>query len=117
MLDVLDESIVSHPSRLVGATDHEGHDGVRAWWKAMQDHGDWYEVGIREIRQPDPDRVAILGDIYDDGQPVSPWCLIMRVRDGLIVESHSYLSDADLLDRLGLMDSEASSTEGEQLPR
>ena len=117
MLDVLDASIVSHPSRLVGATDHEGHDGVRAWWKAMEDRGDWYQVGIREIRQPDPDRVAILGDIYDDGERVSPWCLIMRVRDGLIVESHSYLSDADLLDRLGLMDSEASSTEGEQLPR
>ena len=117
MLDVLDESIVSHPSRLVGATDHEGHDGVRAWWKAMEDRGDWYEVGIREIRQPDPDRVAILGDIYDDGERVSPWCLIMRVRGGLIVESHSYLSDDDLLDRLGLMDSEASSTEGEQLAR
>lgn len=117
MLDVLDESIVSHPSRLAGATDHEGHDGVRAWWKAMEERGNWYRVGIREIRQPDPDRVAILGDIYADDQRVSPWCLIMRVRDGLIVESHSYLSDADLLDRLGLMDPEASSTEGERLPR
>lgn len=48
---------------------------------------------------------------------MSPWCLIMRVREGLVVESHSYLSDAELLDRLGLIDSEASSTQGEQLPR
>ncbi|HTY97039.1 MAG TPA: nuclear transport factor 2 family protein [Solirubrobacteraceae bacterium] len=117
MLEVLDESIVSHPSRLVGATDHEGHDGVRAWWKAMEDRGDWYEVGIREIRQPDPDRVAILGDIYDEGERVSPWCLIMRIRGGLIVESHSYLSDADLLDRLGLMDPEAAAADGEPLRR
>ena len=35
--------------------------------------------------------------------PISPWCVVIRVRDGLIIESRSYLSDEELLDQLGLI--------------
>lgn len=103
MLAVQDESIVSYPSRLGGATPHRGHDGVRAWWNAMVAAGTWYEVVIGEIRQYQPDRVVILGEIREHGEPISPWCVVIHVRHGLIVESRSYLSESDLLEQLGLI--------------
>ncbi|HTQ67074.1 MAG TPA: nuclear transport factor 2 family protein [Solirubrobacteraceae bacterium] len=113
MLEVLDQNVVSHPSRLAGASPHNGHEGVRAWWASMAARGDWYEVAIREIRQPDPDRVVILGDVGQDGQWISPWCVVVKVRNGLIVESHSYLSDEGLLDQLGLIGPSEPSAEYE----
>ncbi len=104
MLALQDEHVVSHPSRLFGQQMHAGHAGVRAWWAEMEEAGRWYEVVIREIRQPQPDRIAVLGEIRDEaGEPLSPWGVIVRVRDGLIVESHSYLSDDELLEQLGLL--------------
>lgn len=103
MLAVQDENIVSHPSRLAGATAHRGHDGVRAWWNAMVAAGTWYEVVIDEIRQHHPNRVVILGEIREQGEPISPWCVVIHVRNGLIVESRSYLSESDLLEHLGLI--------------
>ncbi len=103
MLAVLDANVVSHPSRLAGAHRHEGHAGVRAWWEAMVANGQWYTVVIHEIRQPSADQVVILGEIHDRGERISPWCVVARVRDGLIVESHSYLSESELLDQLGLI--------------
>lgn len=48
-------------------------------------------------------RVAVLGEIRDEGQPLSPWAVVIRIRGGLIIESRSYLSDEDLLDRLGVL--------------
>jgi len=103
MLAVQDENVVSYPTRFTGVASHRGHDGVRAWWEAMAADGRWYEVVIREIRQPDHDRVAILGAIYDHGELMSPWCVVIRVRNGLIIESRSYLSERDLLEQLGLI--------------
>ena len=104
MLAVQDESIVSYPSRLAGATTHRGYEGVRAWWNAMAAAGTWYEVVINEIRQHRPDRVVIIGEIQEHGEPISPWCVVIRVRKGLIVESRSYLSESDLLEHLGLIE-------------
>jgi hypothetical protein len=69
----------------------------------MVANGRWYEVVIHEIHQPTADRVAILGEIQDHGQPISPWCVIVRVREGLIIESRSYLSESELLSQLGLL--------------
>jgi SnoaL-like domain len=102
MLDV-HPSIVSYPSRLAGAQRHEGHAGVRAWWQTMLASGQWYEVVIRDIQQPSADRVAIIGEIRDQGERISPWCVIVQVREGLISESRSYLTETDLLDQLGLL--------------
>lgn len=63
----------------------------------------WYEVAVGGIRQIGPDRVAILGEIRDRGERLVPWGVVVRVRDGLIIEPHSYLSDEELLGNLGLL--------------
>jgi ketosteroid isomerase-like protein len=104
MLALMDENAVSYPSRLFGARRHQGHGDVRAWWQTMVESGRWYEVVVAEIRQLPPDRVAILGELVDHGEPLSPWGVLVRVRDGLIIESRSYLSEKELLDELGLLE-------------
>ncbi len=104
MLALQDEHVVSYPARLFGNRAHAGHAGVRAWWDAMVASGRWYEVVVHDVRQLGPDRLAVLGEIRDDGEVLSPWGVLVRVRNGLIVESHSYLSDEDLLEALGLIE-------------
>jgi ketosteroid isomerase-like protein len=104
MLALQDENIVSYPSRLLGHKRHVGHAGVRAWWETMVASGQWYEVAVHDIRQLGPDRIAILGEIRDEGELLSPWGVVVLVRNGLIVESHSYLSPDELLEELGLLE-------------
>ncbi len=103
MLACQDENIVSTPSRLFRNRPHTGHAGVRAWWAAMETTGQWYTVVIREIRPLDKERIAVLGEIRDGEQLLSPWAVLIRIRNGLITESHSYLSDEELLEELDLL--------------
>ncbi len=104
MLAVQDENVVSYPAPLFGHRPHHGHDGVRAWWSAMADSRERYDVAIREIRLLEPDRVAVIGEIRDRaGIHLSPWSVVVRVRNGLIVESRSYLSEVTDLERLGVL--------------
>jgi hypothetical protein len=104
MLALMDESVVSYPARLFGQRRTNGHAGVRAWWQSMVESDRWYAVVIREVRPLMPDRIAILGDLLDHGEPLSPWGAIVRVDNGLIVESRSYLSDDELLEELGVLE-------------
>ena len=104
MLALQDENVVSHPVRIFGYRSLTGHAGVRAWWEAMEASGKWYEVVVSDVRLLGADRVAILGEIRDRGELMSPWAVLFRVHNGLIIESRSYLSDTELLDELGLLE-------------
>src|SRR3979490_472908 len=84
MLALQDENVVSYPSRLFGTRRHTGHAGVRGWWEAMVASGSWYHVVVSEVRQLGPDRLAILGELRDQGELLSPWGVLVRVRNGLI---------------------------------
>lgn len=108
MLAVMDENVVSYPAPLFGHRPHFGHAGVRGWWAAMLASNERYDVQVTEIRQIGSDRIAILGEVHGAaGKPLSPWAVLIRVRNGVIVESRSYLSDKELLAELGLLESEA----------
>ena len=104
MLALQDENVVSYPVRIFGYRSLIGHAGVRAWWEAMEASGQWYEVVVTDIRLLVPDRVAIVGEIRDQGELLSPWAVLVRIHNGLIIESRSYLSDKALLDELGLLE-------------
>jgi hypothetical protein len=94
---------VSYPAPLFGRRPHMGHAGVRAWWDAMVASGRWYVVLVSEVRRLEPDRFAILDEIRDRGELASPWGVLVRVRNCLIIESRSYLSDKQFLEQLGLL--------------
>jgi ketosteroid isomerase-like protein len=100
MLAVLDENVVSYPAPLFGHRPHVGHAGVREWWAAMMARNEAYDVVVSEIRQLDSARVAVVGELHSEGKLLSAWAVLVRLRDGLIVESRSYLSDERLLDDL-----------------
>jgi SnoaL-like domain len=104
MLILQDENVVSYPARLFGQRVLTGHSGVREWWQTMVDSGRWYDVVIRDMRRLDSDRVAVFGEIRDGGEPLSPWGVVVRVQNGVIVESRSYLSDEQLLLDIGALD-------------
>jgi len=100
----MDENVVTHPLPLFGFGPYRGHAGVREWWAAMEASGAQYDFVVREVREIEPDRVAVLGELHSStGMLLGPWALLVRIRDGLIIESHSYLSDEDTLERLGLL--------------
>ncbi len=103
MLALQAEDVVSYPTRLFGQRCLNGHAGVRSWWAAMVAAGRWYDVVVHDIRLLEPDRVAILGEIRDGGEWLSPWGVVVRVCDGLIAESRSYLSDEQLLEDIGVL--------------
>lgn len=103
MLAVMDENVVSYPAPLFGHRPHLGHDGVREWWAAMM-ASEWsYDVRVSEIREIEPNAVAVIGEVHSGRSTLSPWAVVVRIRNGLIVESRSYLSSTDLLEELGLL--------------
>jgi hypothetical protein len=110
MLAVIDENVVSYPAPLFGHRPHVGHAGVRQWWAAMIARNERYDVAVNEVRQIDSGRVAVLGELHSEGKRLSAWAVLVRIRDGLIVESRSYLSDEKLLDDLGLVTEAATTT-------
>jgi ketosteroid isomerase-like protein len=97
-LAVLDEEVVSYPTPLFGHRPNFGHAGVRAWWAEMMASSRRFDIVVKEIRQIEPDRVAVLGAIHngDSGRRLGPWTVIVRVRNGRIVESRSYLTDEEM---------------------
>jgi hypothetical protein len=104
LLAMLDEHVVIHPSPLFERRPHyTGHAGVREWWETMRASGRWYEVVVNGVRQLESDKCGILGEIRHDGELLSPWAVLLDIRDSLIIESRSYLSDEDLLRELRLL--------------
>lgn len=109
MLAVMDENVVSYPAPLFGHRPHVGHAGVREWWATMMARKDRYDVIVNETRQIDADRVAVLGELHQNGRWLSAWAVVVRIRAGLIIESRSYLSDGGSLDELGRLSEPATS--------
>jgi hypothetical protein len=99
MLALLDEHAVIHPAPLFERRPrYTGRAGVREWWETMLASGRWYEVVMTKVRELGDDQWAVLGEIRDEGDLLSPWIVLLRVRGALIIESRSYLSDEGLLD-------------------
>ena len=109
MLALMDENVVSYPTALFGPRPHFGHAGVRAWWEAMISSADSFDVVVSEVRPIESDRVALLGEVWSRGRRLSPWTVLVRIRNCLIIESHSYLSDTERLEELRLLEAPLSS--------
>jgi ketosteroid isomerase-like protein len=116
MLAVMDENVVSHPAPLFGHRPHVGHAGVRAWWATMVASDHSFDVVVTGTRQIYPDRVAVFGELRSRGARLGPWAVVVLIRNGLIIESRSYLSGEDLLADLGLLGGPAITDGSESSP-
>jgi hypothetical protein len=49
------------------------------------------------------DRVAVFGQLTMEGRRVSPYTLVVMLRDGKVAAMRSYLTDEETLTQLGLL--------------
>jgi len=104
LLELLDPEVEFVPTPLSRTRrKYLGHAGVRQWLETARVRGPWYSGRVTEVRSLGSDQCAILGNVWLDDQPVAPLAVLIRIRDGLIMESLSYLSDSELLHELGLL--------------
>ena len=94
-----------HPLRLVGLDgSYRGHDGVRRWFVRRTQLRHEHVFVLSDVNGVGDDRVLAVGALTLAGEfEIAPFCALHRIVDGLIVAAHHYLTDADMLERLGLV--------------
>ena len=104
LVELCDPRIEFRPTSLVGERAvYRGHDGLRRWVGDLQGALVQHQVRVLEVRQLSEDRFLALAEVTVDGERLSPAALLARIdAEGKIVEARSYLSDEQLLVKLGL---------------
>jgi SnoaL-like domain len=105
MVACLDPHVDLRPLRLYGL-DHafHGHDGIRAWFAQLRQLGHLHRIVISDIHATGVGHVLASGALTTaDQADLAPFCGLHRLVDGLIVAAHHYISDLDMLERLGLV--------------
>jgi hypothetical protein len=105
LIALADAEIVFQPTLLAGARrTYHGHEGLRAWLANVAATGLRHTVEARVIRRTSSGELVISGEIFHDGEVVSPFSMSFCLRDGKFVEAWAYLSDEALLTSLGRLD-------------
>jgi ketosteroid isomerase-like protein len=88
----------------VGVSGHyRGHDGLRQWVDDLVASDLGHRVEFRGIRTLEDGRVALFGEVFTGDTSISPYSLLVTVRDGKVGATRSYLSDEDTLRQLKLL--------------
>ena len=105
MLACLAEDVDFHPLRLRGIDGrYRGHDGVREWFANLRRSRHEHQIVVSETRDLGGGRVLASGSLSLGGPvDVGSFCAVNRIHDGLIVGAHHYLSDANMMERVGLI--------------
>ncbi len=105
MLACLSEDVDFHPLRLIGLRgSYRGHDGVREWFRQLRSLRHDYQIVVSEVRHLGGGRVLVTGSLSLGGETgVGPVCALHRIDGELILAAHQYLTDPDLIERLGLI--------------
>ncbi len=88
------------------ATVYKGHDGVREWFRELDDAFDEIHVEYSEIRELG-DRVVAIGRIRTRGresgaETKSPLAAVSDLRNGKAVRVRTYLDPKEALEAAGL---------------
>jgi hypothetical protein len=108
MVALAHPEIAFHPTSLVGSQQrYDGHEGLRLWVEELEASGMGHRVRVREVR-PLEDGFALLSEVLLDGAHVSPSAMVARLnREHAIIEVRAFLSDAALLEHIGVMPEKA----------
>lgn len=100
MLECMSHEVRFYPLRLSGLERcYTGHDGVRAWFGRMLEHGHSHRIAIHNLRaEPDGEVVAV-GELHlDEGaDPARFWARDQVADDGIAV-AHHYLTDPEIFE-------------------
>ena len=104
MLVRLDRSVDFRPLKLSGlARSYRGHDGVRRWFEQSRKLSHDYQLDIEHISpQADGSVFTVAGWLRLGQEALSPFTAIHTIAGGQIRSAHHYLSELDLIARLGL---------------
>jgi hypothetical protein len=105
MLARLSVDVDFRPLRLSGMSSaYRGHDGVRDWFEAMESLGYDCQIANAEIREMDNGWLLVSGTLTVGVElAVGPVSEAHLVDGNTIVTARQYLSDAELIERLGLL--------------
>lgn len=94
-----------HPLRLAGLDgSYRGHHGVRRWFMRRAQLRHTHVFVLSDVHGAGDDQVLAVGALALAGEvEIAPFCALHRITDGLIVAAHHYLTDPDMLERLGLV--------------
>ena len=105
MLACFTEDVDFHPLRLNGCdASYSGHDGVREWWLLVNRGRLEHRIVISDTRVIDDGRMLANGSLTLGGEvDIGRFCALHSFEGGLIVMAHHYLSDPDMIERVGLL--------------
>jgi hypothetical protein len=96
--------IVFRPTALAGRRrTYIGHAGLRRWVVELDAARLDFQVRIREIRPLRPNGFLVLSRLRVDGELIIDSAMIACLQQDKIIEAHGYLSDEEMLVRLGLI--------------
>jgi hypothetical protein len=96
--------IVFRPTTLIGhRRTYNGHAGLRRWVAEIDATGVDFQVHIREIRPLAPSGFLVLSKLRVADELITDAAMIASVHHDKIIEAHGYLSDEEMLARLGLV--------------
>jgi hypothetical protein len=96
--------IVFRPTTLVGhRRTYNGYAGLRRWVAEIDATGVDFQVHIREIRPLAPSGFLVLSNLRVGDELITDSAMIASVHEDRIIEAHGYLSDEEMLVRLGLV--------------
>ena len=105
MLACLAPGVGFHPLRLGGlSSSYRGHDGVRTWFAELRRRRHEHQIVLAEVRCVGEDQVHAVGSLsLADELDIGPFCGLHRLAGGRIVAAYHYLTDPDMIERLGLI--------------
>jgi hypothetical protein len=96
--------IVFRPTALVGhRMTYHGHPGLRRWVAEIDALGADLQLHIREIRPQRPSGFLVLSKLRVGDEIITDAAMIASMHQDKIIEAHGYLSDEEMLARLGLI--------------
>jgi hypothetical protein len=98
-----DPAIELHPMQIAVSGHYSGHDGVRAWLRDVVASDLGHTVRYIGIRTLPDGRVALFGEVQLQDTVVSPYTLIVTIRDGKVALTRSYLATEETLRLLKLL--------------
>jgi hypothetical protein len=98
-----DPDISLNPMQIEVSGHYKGHDGLRQWVDDLVASELGHRVEFRGIRTLPDGRVALFGEVFIGDKSISPYSLLVTLRDGKVAATRSYLSDEDTLRQLKLL--------------